>query len=140
VPAAQLRLACWQASRFGLETDLLDPVEGKPRPASDVLAALLDHVRPVLEEQGELAAVELLLFQVMARGTGAVVQREWFAQAGSLPGMIAKVIDVTALPASAVRGQAARTRLRRDASPHQLHGKAPTRAKGVMPQLDNQTL
>jgi carboxylate-amine ligase len=105
VPTAQLRLASWQASRFGLEADLLDPVEGIPRPASDVLAALLDHVRPVLEEQDELATVELLMFQVMARGTGAAAQREWFGRAGNLPGMIAQAIDTTALPATSVRGQ-----------------------------------
>lgn len=105
VPTAQLRLASWQASRFGLESNLIDPMAGEPRPASDVLAALLHHVRPVLVEQDELETVELLLFQVMARGTGAVAQRRAFAYAGGLPGMVAQAIETTALPASAVRGR-----------------------------------
>ena len=139
VPTAQLRLACWQASRFGLETDLLDPVEGMPRPASDVLAALLDHVRPVLEEQDELATVELLLFQVMARGTGAAAQREWFGRSGNLPAMIAQAVDTTALPATSVRGQAVPARRRRQ-STKLLQGNAPGPTQGGTPQLDNQTL
>ncbi|MDQ0731199.1 carboxylate-amine ligase [Arthrobacter sp. B1I2] len=139
VPAAQLRLASWQASRFGLETDLLDPVAGEPRSASDVLAALLDHVRPVLEEQGELATVELLLFQVMTRGTGAIAQREGFVRTGGLPGMIAQAIDTTALPATSVRGQAGPTR-RRQGDTSRVRGQAPMHPRGGTPQLDNQTL
>ena len=152
VPTAQLRLASWQASRFGLESNLIDPVAGEPRPASDVLVALLDYVRPVLEEQGELETVELLLFQVMARGTGAVAQRRAFAYAGNLPGMIAQAIDTTALPATAVRTQA-HPAPKRDQPPAATLGAAGGSAPGpapkrrhnsgrgqASPQLDNQTL
>jgi len=103
--AAHLRLASWQASRYGLDADLVHPLMGEPRPASEVVMALLDHIRPVLAEQGELATVELLLFQVMARGTGAAWQRETFARSGGLPGMIAQAIDTTALPTTPMTDQ-----------------------------------
>ena len=156
VPTAQLRLASWQASRFGLEGNLIDPVVGEPRPASDVLMALLDHARPVLEEQGELETVELLLFQVMARGTGAVAQRRAFAYSGSLPAMVAEAIETTALPATAVRGRhnhvlepdqaavAAKPSAQSSApAPAQasgpVHGQPPEHGTGTA-LLDNQTL
>ncbi|WP_258803039.1 glutamate--cysteine ligase [Pseudarthrobacter sp. NS4] len=96
--ASRLRLAAWQASRYGLDGELADPVTGKPRPASEVVAALLDHLRPVLEEHGELGTVEFLLFQVMTRGTGAARQREAHARTGSLRGVIADAVHSSNLP------------------------------------------
>ena len=105
VPGSVLRLAAWQASRYGLEGDLVDPVAGEPRPASEMVMALLDHLRPVLTEQGELAAVEFLLFQVLSRGTGAAVQRETFTASGNLTSTVLRAIETTALPATPVRDQ-----------------------------------
>lgn len=69
VPASAmlLGLASWQAGRFGLEANPLDAVTGQPRAADEVVLALLDHVQPVLEEQGELSAIESLLFQLRSR-------------------------------------------------------------------------
>jgi carboxylate-amine ligase len=96
--ASRLRLAAWQASRYGLEGELADPATGKPRPASEVVAALLDHLRPVLEEHGELGAVEFLLFQVMTRGTGAARQREVHARTGNLRDVIADAVHSSNLP------------------------------------------
>ncbi|MBT2567210.1 glutamate--cysteine ligase [Arthrobacter sp. ISL-85] len=148
VPTAQVRLASWQASRFGLESDLIHPALGEPRPASDVLSALLDYVRPVLAEQGELETVELLLFQVMARGTGAVAQREVFARTGSLAAMIAQAIHSTALPAMAHHRQddqapepnpALATPDPNPAPPDPVRGQAPDHGQGTA-VLDNQPL
>src|SRR3954471_20339324 len=98
--------------------------------------ALLDLIRPVLAEQGELATVELLLFQVMARGTGAAWQRETFARVGGLAGMIAQAIDTTALPTTPMTDQgsplpAKAAPLTNQATPVQHQGS---------PLLDNQTL
>lgn len=146
VPTAQLRLASWQASRFGLEGDLIHPLIGEPRPASDVLVALLDSVRPVLAAQGELETVELLLIQVMARGTGAVAQRRAFACTGSHAGMIAQAVDTTALPATDVLGQGSTVP---NAVPEPGRGPVPAQAPVVSRPaghgedtalLDNQTL
>ncbi|HKU11571.1 MAG TPA: hypothetical protein VJQ61_10155 [Sinomonas sp.] len=38
VPAELLRLWMWQASRFGVEGELIDPTTRTPRPAGDALA------------------------------------------------------------------------------------------------------
>jgi glutamate---cysteine ligase / carboxylate-amine ligase len=100
VSAAQLRLASWQAGRFGLGADLLDPLTGKPRPAFEVAMALLEHVQPVLKEQGQLSTVEFLLFQLLGRGTGADRQRGLFASTGSLCSVIADAVQVSTLPAT----------------------------------------
>ncbi|TLM85764.1 glutamate--cysteine ligase [Pseudarthrobacter sp. NamE5] len=96
--AVQLGLASWQASRFGLEGDLLDPETGTPRAAVEVVTALVDHIRSVLVDQGELATVEFLLFQVLSRGTGAARQREVYVRTGSLGETVADAVHVTNLP------------------------------------------
>jgi carboxylate-amine ligase len=61
---------------------------------------LLDHVRDVLQEQGELGTVEALLFQLLARGTGATRQRTAYANVASFCDVIADAVHVTGLPAS----------------------------------------
>jgi carboxylate-amine ligase len=64
---------------------------------------LLDHVREVLQEQGELDTVEALLFQLLARGTGAARQRKVYAKAASFCDVIADAVHVTGLPAAQPR-------------------------------------
>lgn len=105
-PAVQLRLACWQASRFGLDDRLMHPLSGEPRGAFEVVMALLDHLQPVLEDQGELGTVEFLLFQLLARGTGAARQRTAYARAGSLGDVIADAVVAGALPATPLQNPA----------------------------------
>jgi glutamate---cysteine ligase / carboxylate-amine ligase len=106
VSALQLRLASWQAGRFGLGAELIDPQTNQPRPAFEVVMALLEHIQPVLKDQGELSTVELLLFQLLARGTGADRQRAAFADAGSLSGVIADAVKASSLPATLLRNAA----------------------------------
>jgi carboxylate-amine ligase len=101
--AVQLRLASWQAGRFGLDGELVDPLTGQPRAAFEVVMALLDHVQPVLKEQGEFDVVESLLFQVLTRGTGAARQRAAYAKAGSLCDVIADAVHISSLPATPLR-------------------------------------
>ncbi|WP_458116007.1 glutamate--cysteine ligase [Arthrobacter sp. D2-10] len=98
VSAAQLRLASWQASRFGLDAELNHPLSGEPAPAFDVVMALLDHIEPVLADQGELQPVENLLFQLLMRGTGATRQRRTFAATGSLRDVIVDAAQTCSLP------------------------------------------
>ncbi|MDQ0868365.1 carboxylate-amine ligase [Arthrobacter sp. V1I9] len=101
--AVQLRLASWQAGRYGLDADLLDPLTGRPRRAFDVAMALLDHVQPALKSQGEFDIVESLLFQALTRGNGAARQREAFAKAGSMCDVISDAVEVSSLPTTALR-------------------------------------
>ena len=104
--AARLRLASWQAGRFGLDGQLTDPLTGEPRAAFEVVMSLLDHLQPVLRDQGEFSTVEFLLFQVLNRGTGAVRQRNAYAAAGSMRDVMADAVAITGLPATVLPDQA----------------------------------
>lgn len=96
VPTAILRLATWQAGREGVSGSLLDPATHKPRPAREVLTAFVDHVRPALEEAGDLAMVEERLATVLERGNGAARQRAVLDRAGRLSEVVADIARVTA--------------------------------------------
>jgi YbdK family carboxylate-amine ligase len=69
------RLACWRASRSGLDGMLLNPHTGLPEPAPAVAGRLLDHVRDALDEAGDTDTVRELLSAVLNRGNGAAFQR-----------------------------------------------------------------
>ncbi|MFZ0118072.1 MAG: glutamate--cysteine ligase [Pseudonocardiaceae bacterium] len=89
-----LRLASWRASRSGLHGDLVDPT-GRPAPAPQVIRALVDHVRPVLDEYGDLEVVEDLVTAVLSRGNGAIVQRRIYRTSGRLSDVVAHAVDRT---------------------------------------------
>lgn len=73
--ASQLRLANWKASKCGVEQDLVGPLSNRPEPARDVVQQLLDHVAPVLAENGETSSVTIAVEAILADGTGASMQR-----------------------------------------------------------------
>lgn len=95
MPAAQLRLAAWRASRFGLDGELLDPQLNVLHDAREVARSLFEYVRPVLEEQGEDLLVESLLRQTFIRGTGCNRQRAVHARNGSLAEVVSDAVFVT---------------------------------------------
>ncbi len=70
-----LRSALWRASRFGLSDQLVDVARLRLRPGPEVLGALLEHVRPVLEARGEWEGVLATAGFVLREGTGAERQR-----------------------------------------------------------------
>lgn len=84
-----LRLAGWRAGRSGLDGALLDPGTWRPAPATQVLDRLVAHVRPALEDAGDLPVVRELLAAVLARGTGTTRQRAVFAGSGD-PGAVVR--------------------------------------------------
>lgn len=94
VPATELRLARWQAGRDGAEGHLLDPWTLRPRPAPEVIAALVDHLRPVLAPTDQ-AAVERGVEEVLRRGTGARRQRDVGERTGDLGAVVADAVRVT---------------------------------------------
>jgi carboxylate-amine ligase len=101
VPTSLLRLAMWRAGHDGVDGELLDPRTHEPRPAGEVLEALVDHVRPALEDAGDLDEVVSRLWDVRRRGNGARRQREVHARTGSLQEVVA---DLAAGTVGAVGG------------------------------------
>ncbi|HKG49033.1 MAG TPA: glutamate--cysteine ligase [Actinomycetales bacterium] len=95
VPTSVLRLAAWRASRSSLADRLVHPLDQRPRSARVVVQALLDHVRPALEVNGDLPYVRALLDQVLGRGCGAVRQRAVLAKTGRLGDVVADAVDRT---------------------------------------------
>ncbi|MEU6794337.1 glutamate--cysteine ligase [Nonomuraea wenchangensis] len=83
-----VRAATWQAARSGLEGELVDPVEGVPRPAAEVIARLLDRARPHLTEVGDWELVSALARQAPARGSSAARQRAAHARRGRLEDVV----------------------------------------------------
>ena len=95
VPTQLLRLATWQASRYGMGGELLDPLTSRPRPAADVVADLVAHVRPALEATGDDALVDEAVQRVLDHGTGADRQRQVMERTGDLSDVVAAVVRVT---------------------------------------------
>lgn len=90
-----LRLAAWRASRSGLGGQLADPVTNRPAAADAVAHQLLEHARPALTDAGEVAVVEDLLEALLARGTGAELQRRAYGQAGEIRGVVRDAVART---------------------------------------------
>ncbi len=88
VPTPVLRLATWQAARWGISARLLDPLTSRPRPASDVISALVAHVLPALKRSGDEALVTERIDTVFVRGNGATRQREILEKTGHLSDVV----------------------------------------------------
>ena len=91
-----LRAATWQASRAGLDGELVDPASGRPRPARDVVGALVEHVRPALEEAGDAEQVLALVGSVLGGGNGASRQRAAYHRRGSVEDVLDLLVRETA--------------------------------------------
>jgi carboxylate-amine ligase len=95
VPTELVRLAGWNASRWGLRGELLDPLTLQPAPAITVVNVLLDHIREALEDIGDLHRVEELIDDLLYEGTGASRQLEVLHRAGELEAVVADAANCT---------------------------------------------
>jgi carboxylate-amine ligase len=76
----------WAAARHGLTDRLVDPAEETRRPAWSLVGELVTHVRPALEETGDLDDVIALLAALRAGGTGS--EQQCAAAAGGTTAMV----------------------------------------------------
>ncbi|MET7958396.1 MULTISPECIES: glutamate--cysteine ligase [Streptomyces] len=95
VSVGLLRMAAWQAGRAGTDGKLLHPATMLPAPATEVVGALLVHVRDALEDSADFEAAEVALRELLHRGTGARTQREVLARTGSLRRVVAECVAKT---------------------------------------------
>jgi len=93
-----LRGASWRAARSGLSGDLVDVVRGTAVPALDMVQRLVDHVRPALRSNGDLAGAEASLARLVARGTGADLQRASYRRRGRLADVVTDAVARTSPP------------------------------------------
>ena len=79
-----LRVAGWRAARFGLTGQLVHPQDATLVPAREAFDATVRHVRPALEQAGDLDLVTRSFERLAARGTGATRQRAVLEATGDL--------------------------------------------------------
>jgi carboxylate-amine ligase len=109
VPGHILRLAAWRAGRSGTSGDLVHPCTGRPAPATEVVAALLDHVGPALADAGDHQRVADGVAAILRRGTGAALQRRVHRESGGdLGAVVRTAVAVTAGEDPAARAAASR--------------------------------
>ena len=96
LPTALLRLAMWRAGHDGVDGVLVDPVTSRPEPAAAVLRRLLDHIRPALEDYGDLDRVANGFERLLAEGSGATRQRRTFERTGQLVDVVAEAVRLSA--------------------------------------------
>ncbi|SEG62662.1 carboxylate-amine ligase [Thermomonospora echinospora] len=90
-----LRSAMWRAGRSGLGGTLVHPGTWRPAPVETVVRALVEHVRPALEDAGDMADVRDLLKAPARRGNGARLQRAAYARTGRTAGVVADAVERT---------------------------------------------
>ncbi len=83
-----LRASKWQASRFGLEAQLVDGRTGDVVPLPEMARRLLVYLRPALEEEGEWEQVCELVRRVLVDGNGALRQRRALHSGGGFAGVV----------------------------------------------------
>ena len=90
------RAALWRAARSGLEGDLVDVTGPVSRSAAEVVGALVDSLRPQLEQTGDWDMVSELSRQVLAMGTSSARQRRALRRRGRLTDVVDELIAETA--------------------------------------------
>ncbi len=90
------RAALWRAARSGLEGELVDVTGPVSRPASDVVSALVDSLRPQLEDSGDWDAVSELSRKALILGTSSARQRRALRRRGRLTDVVDQLIVETA--------------------------------------------
>ena len=78
-----MEAAVWRAGRYGLDGDLISPIDLTCRPAAEVIGMLLEHVQVGLDVHGDLELVTAGVEAMLARGNGATFQRAVLAATGS---------------------------------------------------------
>jgi carboxylate-amine ligase len=91
-----LRIAHWNASRYGLDGKLVDVEAQRVLPAHAMMEKMLAFARPALEEHGDYEEVSSLVGDTLDRGNGARRQRRAYERTGRLGGVIDALIEETA--------------------------------------------
>jgi carboxylate-amine ligase len=103
IKSESFRVAEWQAARYGMTDDLLDPADGRCRPAADAVGELLDHVDGALRAAGDRELVHSVVDDVIANGTGAERQRRAATRGAGMDALLrsleaAPTVDLTDPP------------------------------------------
>ncbi|WP_327140244.1 glutamate--cysteine ligase [Nocardia sp. NBC_01327] len=90
-----LRAAYWRAAHEGMDGPAIDPADGRTIPMQDLLAKLIDLVRPALEDLGDVSFVDDTLTALLARGNGARRQLRAFHARGEISDVVEELAEAT---------------------------------------------
>ena len=90
-----VRAARWRAARSGLSGVLVDPRGARALPAREVVGALLEHVRPALDELGDTERVVAGVDALVGRGTAADRQRAVYERRERLADVVDALVAET---------------------------------------------
>ncbi len=91
-----LRAANWRAARYGLGTQLIDPLDECPRPAEEMMQQFLLLLRPALEAHDDWEEVSTHVDRMLKEGTGAMRQRVIYQRTGNLHDVVDFIVAETA--------------------------------------------
>ncbi|MDT0609085.1 carboxylate-amine ligase [Streptomyces lancefieldiae] len=91
-----LRAACWRAARDGWSGSGFDALTGRVRPVAQLADQLVQHVRPVLEQYGDLQTVTTFVRHLARHGDGACRQRAWAGGGAGPAGAVDRLVRETA--------------------------------------------
>jgi carboxylate-amine ligase len=91
-----LKAAYWKSARDGLDGQAIDLLESHALvPARKLLACLVEHVRPALEDVGDYNMVEAELARIDHEGNGAMRQRRAWNRGHDVKDVIAELAAAT---------------------------------------------
>jgi carboxylate-amine ligase len=90
-----VRAARWRAGRSGLADVLVDPRGARALPAREAVGALLEHLRPALDELGDADRVVAGVEDMVRRGTSADRQRAAYAHRERLEDVVDGLVAET---------------------------------------------
>jgi glutamate---cysteine ligase / carboxylate-amine ligase len=95
-PSELLHAAYWRAARDGWPGSGVDALSGRILPTSEQADRLIAHVRPALEDHGDLDVVLAYRRRLEVCGTGAERQRASAARQATLAAVVDDLISETA--------------------------------------------
>ncbi|HVW32655.1 MAG TPA: glutamate--cysteine ligase [Acidimicrobiia bacterium] len=90
-----LRAATWRAARYGINGELVDVPARRALPARTLITALLERLRPALEDFGDWDEVNGLVNDRLSGGTAADRQRAVFAATGDHRAVLRSIVEAT---------------------------------------------
>ncbi len=91
-----LRAAHWKAARDGLDGEAIDLLDSHgTAPTRVLLAGLIEHVRPALEELGDYDMARDELARISEEGNGAIRQRRAWRRRREVADVIAELATAT---------------------------------------------
>lgn len=90
-----LRISHWNASRYGLDGELVDVEARRTIPAHEMIEKMLLFARPALEEHGDYEEVSSVIGETLEGGNGARRQRQTYEQTGCFEGVVDALIEET---------------------------------------------